>query len=247
MKTTDERKERKTMNHTEAIEQMAAERYLLDELTEDARGEFEEHLFDCQECAVDLRAGSMFVSEAKTLLPWIADKTAAEDAAPKKTSSWMFWMRPAFAMPAFAVLLGVVVFQNAVTFPGLREAAKQPRLEELTRLRPATRGTTHQTLTVDRTHGAAVLVDAPLEADGTAAVSDAIELKDAQGKSIWTTTMQAGTMPAGQAAADEEISLTIPAAKLGSGSYTLDVTGVGPENKRTSTEEYLFDIVVTNR
>ena len=238
------------MNHSEAIEQMAAERYLLDELTEDAREQFEEHLFDCQECAVDLRAGSMFVSEAKVQLPWIPDQAIADGSAPKKkASSWMFWMRPAFAMPAFAALLGVIVFQNAVTFPSLRNAANEPRAAELTRLRPATRGTTHQTLMVDRAHGASVLVDLPLETGGAAAVSEAIELKDAQGKSIWTTTMHAGATPAGatQGNGDEETSLTIPGAKLGNGTYTLDVTGVGQGNERTSAEEYRFDIVVTNQ
>ena len=39
------------MNHTEAVEQMAAEGYLLNELTPDARDAFEEHVFDCAECA----------------------------------------------------------------------------------------------------------------------------------------------------------------------------------------------------
>ena len=233
------------MNHTQAIEQMATERYLLDELTQDVREEFEEHLFDCQECAVDLRAGSMFVSEAKTQLPWISDNAVVENAAAKKKSNaWMFWMRPAFAAPAFAALLGVVVFQNAVTLPGLREAANQPRLAAVTRLRPATRGETHQTLTVDRARGAAVLVDLPLETGGTAAVKYGVELKDGQGKSIWATTMTAGQ---GQADADQQISLMIPGAKLRNGTYTLDLTGVGQQNERTSAEEYLFDIVVTNQ
>ena len=232
------------MNHGQAIDQMAAERYLLDELTQDVREEFEEHLFDCRECALDLRAGSMFVDEAKAQLPWIAENAAAGGTAPKsKFSSWMFWMRPAFAVPAFAALLGVVVFQNAVTVPSLREAANEPRLAPLTQLRPATRGTTHQTLTVDRAHGAALLVDLPLETGGTAAVSYAVELKDAQGKSIWATTLPAGTHAS---AGDQQISLMIPGAKLSNGGYTLDVAGEGAKNERTSAEEYLFDIVVTN-
>ena len=57
------------MNHSEAVEQMASERYLLNELTPDARDAFEEHVFDCPECALDLRAGTLFVHEAKVQLP----------------------------------------------------------------------------------------------------------------------------------------------------------------------------------
>src|ERR1700679_417734 len=58
----------KTMNHSEAVTQMAAERYLLDELGPDVRDEFEEHLFDCPECVVDVRAGDMYLREAKVQL-----------------------------------------------------------------------------------------------------------------------------------------------------------------------------------
>ena len=42
------------MTHSEAVQQMAAERYLLDELAPDVRDAFEEHMFDCQECALDV-------------------------------------------------------------------------------------------------------------------------------------------------------------------------------------------------
>ena len=58
------------MNHSEAVEQMTSERYLLNELAPDARDAFEEHVFDCPECALNLRAGALFVHEAK-------DSTAA--------------------------------------------------------------------------------------------------------------------------------------------------------------------------
>jgi len=67
------------MDHSEAVEQMAAERYLLDELTPDAREAFEAHLFDCPDCALDLRAGAAFVEEAKVQLPGL---TAAAPAPP---------------------------------------------------------------------------------------------------------------------------------------------------------------------
>ena len=47
------------MTHAVAVATHAVERYLLDEMTELERHRFEEHYFDCQDCAADLRAGTL--------------------------------------------------------------------------------------------------------------------------------------------------------------------------------------------
>jgi hypothetical protein len=58
------------MTHTDAVRTLAVERYLLDEMPEIERFAFEEHFFDCAECAEDLRAGSTMRSAVKAgLLP----------------------------------------------------------------------------------------------------------------------------------------------------------------------------------
>ena len=53
------------MDHYQATELTAVEKYLLDELTPGERDDFEEHFFDCQECATDLRATAAFMAAAK--------------------------------------------------------------------------------------------------------------------------------------------------------------------------------------
>ena len=60
------------MNHSEAVQMMATERYLLGELSPELREAFEEHYFDCQECALDLRTEAAFVDAAKAQLPNMA-------------------------------------------------------------------------------------------------------------------------------------------------------------------------------
>ena len=229
------------MNHTEAVEQLAVERYLLDELTPDTREAFEEHLFDCRECALDLRAGTLFVDEAKAQLPGLPDHSAVEEKAPRtKPGFWLFLLRPALVAPAFAALLAIVVFQNVVTFPTLRDAAGQPRLVPLTHLRPATRGASHLSLTADRAHGTALQVDLPGE---PVATSYSVDLHDAQGKLIWTAIMPASSH---QPDEDQQLSLFIPGARLSSGAYTLNVAGLDAQGERISAVAYVFDIVVTN-
>ena len=42
------------MDHSEAVRLMATERYLLGEMSPDVREAFEGHLFECEECALDV-------------------------------------------------------------------------------------------------------------------------------------------------------------------------------------------------
>jgi anti-sigma factor RsiW len=234
------------MNHSEAIEKMVAERYLLDELPPEAREEFEEHVFDCPECAIDLRAGAVFVHETKAQLPAIATGLPAPSRAVKQSPKPGFWhslWRPAFAAPAFAALLLVVVFQNVVTFPALRTAATAPHLVPLAPIHSATRGGSHLTITADRAHGIALPVELPVETGLAPSVSYSFELRDPRGTLTWSATIPA---PAQDSAADQPLSLVIPGSILRSGTYSLTVTNVDAHGERTPAEQYSFDIVITD-
>lgn len=233
------------MEHTEAVEQLAVERYLLDEMNPAVRTAFEEHLFDCAECALDVRASSFFIDEAKVQLPGLPRSTPARDQLAKRSMAdrWFGWMRPAFAVPAFAALLGVVAFQNAVTLPHLREAATEPRVVPFTHLRPATRGASHIALTVDRKLGAAVQVDLPAGATVESPVAYSVQLLDGQQKAIWSTRVAAEGAKADQ---DQQLTMILPGTQLASGSYTLTVAALDGQGHSTPVEQYLFDIVVTN-
>ena len=54
------------MEHVEATETMAAERYVLGEMTPEDRDAFEEHFFGCVECAEDVRDGEMLRAGIRT-------------------------------------------------------------------------------------------------------------------------------------------------------------------------------------
>ena len=53
------------MDHNEALRLQAAEKYVLGELSPPLRNEFEAHFFECQECALDLKATAAFVDNAR--------------------------------------------------------------------------------------------------------------------------------------------------------------------------------------
>jgi anti-sigma factor RsiW len=233
------------MNHTEAVEQMAAERYLLNELAPDARDAFEEHIFDCPECALDLRAGTLFVQEAKNQFPALAASQAKseETKSSNKRSFSFFWWRPAFAVPALAALLILVGYQNFVTFPALRQSVTEPRLAPVVPLHSATRGATRPTFTVDRAHGLALPIDLSAEPGMASPASYSLSLRNPEGKLVWVSTLAA---PASETESEQRFSLTIPGSALRNGTYSLLITSVSAQGVRTQFDQYNFDIVVTN-
>jgi anti-sigma factor RsiW len=56
------------MDHGEAARKLAVEQYLLGEMSEAERQEFEEHFFACSDCAESLQAGVALVGNARAVL-----------------------------------------------------------------------------------------------------------------------------------------------------------------------------------
>ena len=129
------------MTHQQALDGLASERYLLDEMIEVERFEFEEHYFDCAECAEDVRLGEMIRHEARRSGPAMAANPQAGRPAVVLTSQ-KWWRRPMVAAPwAVAATLAMVVgYQSLVTVPGLRDVVGSQSIEPVM-LRGATRGT----------------------------------------------------------------------------------------------------------
>lgn len=109
------------MDHPEAARLMAAEKYLLNELSPELRKSFEEHLFECPECEFDVQAGYALIDGSKEVLSSKAVEVA-QARVPGKPNQWLAWLRPAIAVPVMAVLVVVIGYQNLVTVPKLKNA-----------------------------------------------------------------------------------------------------------------------------
>lgn len=228
------------MDHNEAIQQMAAERYLLHELTPDASEAFEEHVFDCPECALDLRAGVAFVEETKIQLPKLTPSTP--EALPVRPArvkrDWFSWLQPTFAVPVFATMLLFIGYQNFFVLPSLRETANQPQLLSWAPLHGSTRGGA-VTITIDHKHGIALPIELPQQPTPGAYVSYAFSLIDPQGKTAWTGSVAAPVDDAGEG---ERLTLAIPGVMLRNGSYTVNLSGVTPRGEHTVIDQYAFNL-----
>lgn len=234
------------MNHSEAVKDMAAERYLLGELSPEARDAFEEHMFECHECAFDVRSGSALVGEVKSQLPKVIAGSAAvsQSMMPRgKDRQWFAWLPPAFVVPALAMLLVFVGYQNLVTLPSLHKSVNEPRIVQMAPLYGATRGDTHIPITADRTSGIALPIDLPLDSAGQSYASFSFELSNPHGKPVWTSSSPA---PAQNAGGDAQLSVIVPRGMLEDGTYTLTVWGVGTDGSRATVGRYVFDIALSN-
>jgi hypothetical protein len=106
------------MTHQEALQGMTVERYLLGELSGESLDSFEEHLFECPECAADVKAGLVFIDAARTEL-----RAPARVAKPqaKSVRSWTSWFASPWVLgPALAACMLVLGIQTFVVQPRMR-------------------------------------------------------------------------------------------------------------------------------
>jgi hypothetical protein len=126
------------MTHDDAIRTLAAERYALDELSEQERHEFEAHYFDCDECATDLRAGAMLIEGTRRgdAAPAATIRRATADVVPMRSRTWSRQVWPLAAAAGLALVAG---YQSFVAIPALRDRLRPQVVTPLV-LTPATRG-----------------------------------------------------------------------------------------------------------
>jgi hypothetical protein len=198
------------MDHKDAVRLKATERYLLNELDPDQLDQFEEHLFDCPDCAVDLRAAAMFVEQSKNVLAADHATMRAQAAAPAR-GSWFSWLRPAFAVPAMALMLAVVGYQNF----SLRKSLHEPRLLPWAQVNVGTYGGNGPVVFTTPGKGFLLFVRIPPDPDYSRYRAD---LYNPAGGLEWSLAIPATS-------AQDQWPVAVPGANRKAGTYTLAVTG----------------------
>lgn len=116
------------MRHEQSVESRAAERYVLDEMSELERHLFEAHYFSCAECAEEVRLG-LALQEA----------AAAGPATPRAKPNPLFRPLRLVSYAAVAAMVAAFGYQTLFVVPGLREMARPQALAPVV-LRPVSRG-----------------------------------------------------------------------------------------------------------
>ncbi len=207
------------MQHEEAVETLASERYLLGEMNDAERDSFEEHFFSCAVCAEDVRAGATLREGVRAGLARVA---------PTRRVAW----RPAVAIPwaAAATLALIVGYQSMEKSPSGALSMSPLPLAPAT-LRASTRG---QEVAVRPGSGGVVTLALDLGGQSFTGALD-YELRQAEG----------GRIANGQTAAPGSgapFMLVLPAGLVrASGHYVLTVRDAG--NAGLTPEEYRFSVV----
>jgi len=211
------------VNHQEALQRLAVEKYLLKEMPDPERDEFEEHFFGCPECAEDLRTTAAFLDGAKQALrrspaPSLKSAPGRPPRTFKKTWFEFLW-RPAFAAPAFALLLGVMVYQNVAIFPRFAgdtsQAGKPEILTSLSLIGGNGRGGAGSSATLGEGQPLLISLDIPTAERFS---SYACILVASSGAVVWR-------LPVSPTQAKDTVAIRVPSGLLARGEYRLIVQG----------------------
>ena len=217
------------MNHETCLETRAAERYLTGELPSAEREAFEQHYFECEVCAQDVRLGAAFAANLSAVFE--------EDATAKKRGK-LIQMAPPRVAWAAALAAGLALFaftgwQNAVTIPAMRAQIRvfeTPRLLAAVVLPPSARGAAAGR-TIDASAGPLIPVAlAPGAALGAGPYE--CRLESSAGAVLWRA-------PVTSFDSDGNVSVLLPASGMRNGSYVWVLSGDGG---RREIERYRFEL-----
>jgi len=225
-----------TMDHETVAQTKMTERYLLNELDPQARDEFEEHFFECAECALDVQTASLFIENSKVVLGETSADAAAASTVPVPAvpRDRFPWLRPALVAPILAMLLTVVAYQNLVTYPRLKSAANSPQVLPWASINIGTYGSSEPAITAAPGKGFLVLVRIP--PDG-GYVRYSADIYSPSGKLEWSLTIPAAT---GQ----DQWPIAVPGADRQPGTYLIAVRGIAADGTSKEMGQGSFELKI---
>jgi hypothetical protein len=201
------------MDHSQAVRLSLVEKYLLDELSPELREEFEEHYFDCQHCAVDLRATAAFLDAAKKQLITPSARTPAAVPARRSLLAWLW--SPAFLAPVLAASVAVIAYQNLAVSPHFRAQQNPQILPSIALAGGTSRGGEMQSINVRPMQPFNMLVDIPTQDQFS---SYTCLLYSPSNSQIWQVNISSQQ-------ARDTVVISVPPADWKTGDYTLVVKG----------------------
>jgi len=222
----------RVMEHEEAIKNLAAERYLLGELTESDRDAYEEHLFSCPACFEQVKAGTEFVGHLRRI--------GVEEPQPAVAPGLLSRLRTNVGQLAtitsfglFLLVSGVAVHQNAVI-----SRLKAPGPE----IRSPLTGIAHgagAVKIVEATKGSRLSLSVGYQRKGEF-ISYQARVLSATEKTLYPVDLPANEVGV-------TASIAMPAEALDPGQYSIVVLGRRSDGSQEEVGRGAFELRVTDR
>jgi hypothetical protein len=205
------------MEHAQAVEIKAVERYLLGEIAPASREEFEEHFFDCKECSEDLRIGTLFLHATKEVLA--TDPVSGRvRSAPRQRFQWF---RPQYALASCMALLAVICYQSFVLIPRLRTSSSPQTLALFSLASLGARDVSEAVIAPEPTKPYVLLVDIPADESFS---NYRCEILTPDGRKALSVDVSAAN-------AKQPVPILIPPSLLKPDSYRLVILGRSGDEK----------------
>ena len=212
----------------------AAERYLLGELSDADREQYEAHVFSCADCAEDVRTTAAFLDDLRTQVAPPAGSRPARAAvvtldrpAPARRLRSLFWPLPAGAAVAAALLVSVIGYQ-ALRVAGLQRAlSEEQRLQSVESSFLAKSRSEGPTITVSGRQRKIGLKFSPFDRSFP---FYRCEIRDAARRLVASEVLE-------PPAPGDELQILIQVDPLTPGPYTVDIAGLESAASTTSPLE----------
>lgn len=237
------------MDHDAVVRQKMTERYLLDELNPEVREEFEEHFFDCPDCAVDVRAGALFVDKSKVVFAHEAAPAPSAVPIPNLVKpGWTSWFRPTWAVPVMALLLTTVGYDALVEHPQTEQKIQQMQLAMNTpqvlpygSVNVGAYGSDGPVITTQPGKGFLLFMRIPPETGYSNYTAD---LFNPAGKLEWSLNIPAPAASSTTESMQDQWPVQVPAANRQAGNYILKVKGITTSGESKVVGQASFELQI---
>ena len=215
------------IDHQEAVKNLMAERYLLGELNAGEREAYEEHLFSCNACFEQVKAGTEFVGHLRQIG---TEEPVA--VVPGVMARLMTNLRQPLTVAACALLAcvsGLSVYQHGI-ISGLRQAQVMPSLFLSD---GAKAGGTQQIIVAANTR---FYLDIQLLQSGG--------FSSYEGQVLTESQHPKTTFSISAEQSKDTIHVLLDSDKVGPGNYIMVVNGLSPYGRKTEVTRYKFQVLL---
>ena len=216
------------IDHQEAVNNLMAERYLLGELNAGECEAYEEHLYSCNACFEQVKAGTEFVSQLRQM----GTEDTRTDLAPGFMARLMTNLRQPLTLAAYVLLAcvsGLSVYQRGI-IAGLRQAQVIPHIF----LNDGAKGESTQQITVAA--NSRYYLDIQLLQSG--------DFSSYEGQVLTGSRHLGQPFPISAEQTKETIPVLLDSEIVGPGNYFMVIYGIAPDGRKTEVTRYKFQVLL---